>query len=275
MCFAFYVREYKMKVLLGFVLLASTFFGTATAAKRIEDLKKKGTLVVGSEAGFLPFEMRSPAGKWIGFDVDIMEAFGKSLGVKVEFADTKFDGIIPALMAKKFDVIASGMTITPERAKVVLFSKPYYKAGLTALVAVGNTKLVSFESLNNPTTTLALKVGTTGDIYSSKNLTKAQVKKFDSESDAAMAVLLGKVDSFVYDKPFLELFAGRHKTKLKTLPGLLSEEEFGYGLRRSDTELANALNTFLDESRKNGFYDSLIRKHFVDMPWAKEFPDFK
>ncbi|MCX6130378.1 MAG: transporter substrate-binding domain-containing protein [Proteobacteria bacterium] len=107
------------------------------AAQSLDAIKTRGTLRVGVEPGFLPFEMRTPKNEWVGFDVEMVKAFSAKLGVKAEFISTKWDGIIPGLMAGKYDLIASGMTITEERAQSVLFSQPYYEAGLKILIKKG------------------------------------------------------------------------------------------------------------------------------------------
>ncbi|RYZ78112.1 MAG: amino acid ABC transporter substrate-binding protein, partial [Proteobacteria bacterium] len=100
----------------------------------LDKIRGNGVLKVGIEPGFLPFEMRTPQGEWVGFDIEMMQAFAKSIGVKPEFVSTKWEGIIPGLMAGKYDMIVSGMTINPERSKIVLFSEPYYEAGLKILL---------------------------------------------------------------------------------------------------------------------------------------------
>ena len=99
----------------------------AAQADTLDEVKKRGTLVVGMEAAYVPYEFFKD-GKIIGYDPDIIEHFVGKLGVKAQLVDTAWNGIIPALYAKKFDVIISAMTITKERAEKVLFSMPYADA---------------------------------------------------------------------------------------------------------------------------------------------------
>jgi polar amino acid transport system substrate-binding protein len=171
-------------------------------------------------------------------------------------------------MAGKFDLIVSGMTITDERKKAVLFSDPYYDAGL--LVLISKTKAPSLKTaadLNKPDVRLAVKQGTTGDIYAQKSLPKATLVRLESESDAANSVRLGKADAFVYDKPFLALYQSVNGDKTQLLDGLLSKEQFGVAARPSDGTLVAAFNSWLAQWRKQGSYDAAITKHFVTMPW--------
>ena len=90
----------------------------AARADVMDELKKRGTLVVGMEAAYVPYEFFKD-GKIIGYDPDIIDHFIPKLGVKVQLVDTAWNGIIPALYAKKFDIIVSAMTITKERAEKV------------------------------------------------------------------------------------------------------------------------------------------------------------
>lgn len=258
--------------------LCATLPSGAALAKTdtLAEIKNRKELLVGVEPGFIPFEMKKPNGEWIGFDIEMMTAFAQELGVKAKFIDTKWDGIIPALSAKKFDVIVSGMTITEERAKVVSFSEPYYRAGLKILVAKKSAdKIKKAEDLNSPQFTVAVKLGTTGDFHVAKAFKNAQIRKLDSESDCANSVALGKVDAFVYDKPYIDLFAKRNEGKVVPLADTITQEDLGLAVRKNDKVLLDAFNAFLKKWKESGAYDKAIKSNFVDMPWLKDFPELK
>ncbi len=245
-------------------------------ADTLADVKTRKELRVGLDPGFIPFEMKTPKGEMIGFDIDMISAFAASLGAKATYVDTRWEGIIPALMAKKFDLIVSGMTITEERKRTVLFSDPYYTAGLLALVSNKKKDVIkTVADLNRAGLNIAVKVGTTADQYAAKNFPKATLRKLDSESDCANAVALGKVDVFIYDKPYLELFASRHSGKVFLLKENLTVEDFGVAARKSETALIASFNAFLKAWKSSGAYDRSIKTHFVDMPWAASLPLFK
>ena len=86
------------------------------------------------DAGYQPFEMTNKQGQYIGFDVDLAKMVAKEMGVKVEFVNTAWDGIIPALLTDKFDVIMGGMTVTPQRNLRVNFADPYIVVGQTIVL---------------------------------------------------------------------------------------------------------------------------------------------
>ena len=97
-------------------------------------VKKSGELVIGLDDAFPPMGFRREDGSLVGFDIDLAEALGKRLGVKIVWQPTAWDGVIHSLNAKKFDCIWNGMTITAERAQKVSFTRPYVMDGQVAIV---------------------------------------------------------------------------------------------------------------------------------------------
>lgn len=268
------LRFNKMAALIAGTIFSMSVASAGFAASTFETIKKRGEIRVGIEPGFLPFEMQTKTGKWVGFDVDMMNAFAKSIGVKAKFIATQWDGIIPGLLAKKYDVIVSGMTITKERAKTVSFSNPYYAAGLKVMVNSESAKKIkAAKDLDSAKVKIATKLGTTGDIYVGKKIKKAKIRKFDREADAAQSVLFKQTDAFIYDKPFLELFVSGKGKGLTLLPGLLSEENFGLATRKKDKALLATFNGFLAKWRTSGGYKKAYDAAFVDMTWQKKFPE--
>lgn len=240
----------------------------------VERIKAAGVLRVGIEPGFLPFEMRTPQGEWVGFDIDMMQAYAKSLKVKAAFVSTKWEGIIPGLVAGKYDLIVSGMTIKPDRAKVVLFSDPYFEAGLKILLAQKNLATVkSFQDLDQKGRIIVLKLGTTGDYYATEHFKNAELRRLDSEADAAQSVALGRADAFVYDKPFVDIFAVTRGGKVGTLNDVVSKESLAVAANKKSQALIDHFNAFLAGWRRSGDYDKAYKANFVDLAWKNKFPE--
>ena len=130
---------------------SAVLLGLATAQKAhadtLDEVKKRGTLIVGTEAAYVPYEFFKD-GKIIGYDPDIIDHIVGKLGVKAQIVDTAWNGIIPALYAKKFDVIISAMTITKERADKVLFSMPYADASNVILLRANEDRIKSATDLS-------------------------------------------------------------------------------------------------------------------------------
>ena len=115
----------KMKLLIACLLAFCVVLPGVAVADTLDDIQDRGILRVGMEPGYMPFEMTNQKGDIIGFDVDMAKRIAKAMGVKLELVSTAWDGIIPGLLTKKYDMIMSGMTLTQERNLKVNFATPY------------------------------------------------------------------------------------------------------------------------------------------------------
>ena len=133
----------------------------AVADDLIADIQKRGTLKVGMST-FVPWAMRDKQGDLIGFEIDVATKVAEDMGVEVEFVPTAWSGIIPSLLAKKFDVIIGGMSITPQRNLTVNFTTPYAHSGQ---MMAANKKLAAnfttMEDYNQSSVTIACRRGAT------------------------------------------------------------------------------------------------------------------
>jgi polar amino acid transport system substrate-binding protein len=233
---------------------------------------KRGELRVGLDAGYMPFEMTTKQGEIVGFDVDLAKEMAKAMNVKLTIVNTDFDGIIPALMADKFDIIISGITITQERNLKINFADPYIVVGQTVLLAkkhAGSVK--SYKDLNDPKYVVASRIGTTGEQAVKRLMPKAQYKSFEKESDGAMEVINGNADAFVYDLPFCAVFmAQQGADKLVFLDEPFTYEPLGFGIKPGDPDFLNWLNNFLRQIKADGRYDRIYTKWIKGTEWLKE-----
>lgn len=145
------MKKYLASLVLGVCALLGV--ASVQAAGAVEDAVKRGTLRVGMDPTYMPFEMTNKRGQIIGFEVDLLKAMAKSMGVKLELVSTSYDGIIPALLTGKFDMIGSGMTLTQERNLRLNFSEPFIVVGQTLLVRKElEGKIKSYKDLNDRST---------------------------------------------------------------------------------------------------------------------------
>lgn len=217
------------------------------------------TLKVATDPAFAPFESKGPDGQLVGFDIELMKAAGKSAGLTVEFQSLPFDGIIPALQANTVNAAISAMTITPERAKTVDFSNPYFKAGLAIAVRQSDTKLTSLESLENKK--IAAQIGTTG-ATKAKSIPGAQVRTFDSAPLALQELANGNVDAVINDAPVTLSAIKTGKIKgLKVVGKLLTEESYGIAFPKNSPH-RDAINKALAQMNKDGTYAAIHKKWF-------------
>ena len=252
----------KKLFFVGLVIALVVMMGlTSLAAK-----KDSNVIVVGCDAAFPPFEyLDEETGELTGFDLDLMRAIGAELGMKVEIKNVSWDGIIPGLLTGNYDVIASGMTITEERKQVVNFSDPYINAGLVIITRANDNSIKGPEDLAGKR--VAVQINATGDLAATamkeeKGIKIAEIKRFTHATDPFLELKNGNVEAVVMDLPV----AG---AQMKANPGIykivgepFTSEEYGFALRKSDTELLAKINQALATLKANGTYDQIYQKYF-------------
>lgn len=234
--------------------------------KSLTRIEEHGVLKVCSDAGFLPFEMKTAEGIWTGFDIDLMSDFAKDLSVKLEMVQTNFDGIIPALLSGKCHLIAAGMTVTAERSKVVAFSDPIFENGLSFVLKdseANRAKLKSYEDLDSEDVKIGVKTGYTSDIFLTNNFKHAQVQRFERDSDLLTAVLQGRSTAFFTDTTYVAIMMKNNPNKIYILPSNAKAEKFSVAGRKKDKLLMNKFNQFVKKYHANGDYQRLKEKYFL------------
>ena len=241
-----------------------------SASSVLDEIKARGELRVGLEAGYMPFEMRDKRGGIIGFDVDLAKLMARKLGVRLTLVNTQWDGIIPALLTAKFDVLMSGMTITEERAKQVDFADSYIIIGQSIIMQTQLAATVhSYEDLNKPEYTIVTKLGTTGDTAAAEYLPRSHIMKFETEAEALLQVRSGRASAFVYDLPYNAVYMARNPGTLTHLSKPFTREELGWAIRKNDPRWREWLNEFLAGTRQDKAYDALYGKWFERTAWLK------
>ncbi|MGD9235652.1 MAG: transporter substrate-binding domain-containing protein [Desulfobacterales bacterium] len=258
----------------GFIFSTSVLGADIELAKKstIEKILKRGELRVGFESGYVPFEMTDKKGNFIGFDMDYARRMAKEMGVKFVPVNTEWDGIIPALMTDKFDIIMGGMTITQERNLKINFAEPYIVVGQTILLNKKHEGTIkSYKDLNDPKYILTSRLGTTGEQAIKRYMPKATYKSFQSEAEAGLEVINGKADALVYDLPFCGfLYGSQGKGKTVFLDEPFTYEPLAWAVNKGDPDFLNWLNNFLRQTKGDGFYDRLYQKWIVGSDWKKE-----
>lgn len=237
----------------------------------LNKILKNKVLRVGLEAGYMPFELKSKSGDIVGFDVEIAKMMAEDMGVKLELVNTAWDGIIPALLTDKFDIIMSGMTITPQRNLQVNFCDPYIVVGQTIFIRKDlEGKVKSYKDLDDPKYNIATKLGVTADYASKKYMGKANIKLYETEQEGAMEVLNGKADAFVYDLPYNAIFYAQNKEKLTFLDQPFTYEPLAWAVRKGDPDFVNFLNNYLAQIKGDGRYQAAYDKWFGTTDWLAD-----
>ena len=256
----------------GIIFSSSVFGADIELAKKstLETILKRGELLVGLEAGYQPFEMQDEKGNIVGFDVDMAYEMGKAIfgeggEKKVKLVNTAWEGIIPALMTGKFDIIMSGMTILQSRNLKVNFCEPYYYIGQCLLINKKNAdKYKSYKDLNKKGVIITSKLGVTGAFTAEKLMPNAELRLFKTEAEGALQVANGIADAFIYDEPQVRVFAAKYKDTTTGLFDPITYEPLAWAINKGDPDFMNWLNNFLRQVRGDGRWDQLKQKWFVD-----------
>ncbi len=246
--------------------------GAAMAADTLSEIQKRGKLRVGMEPGYMPFELTNQKGEIIGFDVDMAKAMAAAMKVELELVSTAWDGIIPALLTDKFDVIMSGMTLTQERNLKVNFADPYILIGQSVLLKKDLAATVkSYKDLNNAKFTVASKLGTTGEQATKKMIPNAKYISYETEQEGVIELVNGKIDAFIYDLPFNAIAVNQKgQGKIVHLSEPFTKEPLAWAIRKGDPDFLNWLNNFMQQLKYDGVYDKINQKWFQDDAWLKE-----
>ena len=248
-----------------------TLSAWGNAGDVLSGISKSGELRACFDAGYMPFEMKSKNNTYIGFDIDMGKLMAKQMGVKYVPVNTAWDGIIPALLTGKCDIITAGMTITSERNMRVNFADPYIVIGQSILLNPKlKGKITNYKDLNDPKYTIASKLGTTGEQATKKFIGKAKYNAFETETDAAIEVMNGKADAMIYDMPFISIYAAQNADKTTAILEPFTYEPLGWGIKQGDADLLNFLNNFLRQAKGDGTYDRIYNKWFESDAWLKQ-----
>ena len=261
-----------VKHIIAFLVVLCMTLPTFSFADTLDDILERGTLRVGMEPGYMPFEMTNKRGEIIGFDVDMAKRMAKAMGVELELVSTAWDGIIPALITKKFDIIMSGMTLTQERNLKISFADPYIVIGQSILIRKDLAgDVTSNKDLNDKNNKVASKLGTTGEQATKRLIPNCTYISFETEQEGVMDLLNGKVDAFVYDLPFNAIaFAEKGQGKLVLLDEPFTYEPLAWAVNKGNADFLNWLNNFLVQAKNDGTYDRIYKKWFLSDEWLKD-----
>ena len=219
---------------------------------------KAGVLTVGSDTTYPPMEYKE-GDKIVGFDFDLAQAIADKIGFKLDYQTSAWDGIFPALIAHKYDMVISAVTITEDRKKEMNFSTPYYKVDQTALVKA-DSGIDSIAKLNGKTA--GVQIGTTGEIEA-KKIAGIKVNTYDDNMLAIEDLKAGRVDAVICDSIVGDVYAKDNKD-VKVGFVITTNESYGIAFAKDTPELLAAVNTALKGLTDDGTFAKISKKWFGD-----------
>ncbi|WP_158542658.1 basic amino acid ABC transporter substrate-binding protein [Phytoactinopolyspora halophila] len=221
------------------------------------ELMEEGTLRVGSDIDFPPFEMVEDD-EIVGFDVDLMEEIADRLGVEVEWVDTPFDTIFTQLAAGDFDAIISGITITEDRQQTVDFSDPYFES-IQSVVVRTDSDISGVADLADAD--VGVQAGTTGEAYAQENFTDSTVRDFPTYPAAFTALETEGVDAVFADLPAAESQV-EGSDVLEIAEEVDTGERYGIAVQPDDEAMRSAINEQLEAIIADGTYEEIYAEWF-------------
>jgi len=251
-------RVAQLSIVLLLILAVVAASGCTSSKGR--KLVKEGYLTIGTEAEFAPFEVRLGDGSFYGFDIALGEAIAKELGLKVDYIDTDFAGIILSLNSGKFDIAMSAMTITEERKKSINFSDPYFDTGLS-LAVPANSPVQKLDDLDGKI--IGVQLGTTGDLYASSLKNVREIKRYPHAPDAFLDMKNGKVDAVINDDVVSKPIVAKDANSFKIISGLLTIEQYGIAVPKDNEALLQKINAALKKIKEDGTYDNIYDQYII------------
>ena len=255
----------KLLAALTMSLLAATSLTAVTAAQA----KDYSTIRFGVDASYPPFESKGSDGKLVGFDIDLGNEICSRLKAKCVWVENDFDGMIPALKAKKFDGVLSSMSMTPQRAEQIAFSSKLFNTPTRLVAKKGSNILPTAESLKGKN--VGVEQGTIQETYAKtywapKGVT---VTPYQNQDQVYADLTSGRLDAALQDAVQAEIgflktprgagfdFAGKNIDDPKTLGN-----GAGIGLRKEDTDLKAKIDKAIADIIKDGTYKKIEKKYF-------------
>jgi ABC-type amino acid transport substrate-binding protein len=235
-------------------------------------LNKEGTLTVGMSLQFKPQAYLNAKGKPAGYDVVLLRALARQWGVKLDIRNLDFNGLIPGLVSKRFDMVAVGLSNTPERRKSISFSRPYVPYAQVLAAAKSDTTPATIGAWNSSDKTITSLQGSTAEQLVQKTFPNANSRSFPDQNAAFLEVATGRANGTVAENYLIAQFNKSNGNKLKQVafPKPLHVEYGSYGVQKGNVKLAAGLSAFICKLQKNGqlakIYKSTIGAALPPMP---------
>ncbi|MGR5068947.1 transporter substrate-binding domain-containing protein [Vibrio alfacsensis] len=257
--------------LLGLAIALPSLAQEEATTPNVDQIKERGTLRVGMST-FVPWAMRNKQGELIGFEIDVAKRLAADSGLKVEFVPTAWDGIIPALLSKKFDVIIGGMSITPERSKSVLFTQPYSHSGVQVAANKELTEGFSeFSDFNSRRVKIAARRGASTVQVARETFPKAKILQFDDDAQAFQEVLNGNAHAVIASSPKPEHEAVKHADKLFIpFTERLSKGNEAFAVRLGEEDKKAFFNQWIEDRTQDGWLDERYEYWFSTLDWQDQ-----
>ena len=252
-----------MKKLIAIVLTTVLVLSCLTACssgKTLADIEKAGKLTVATSPDFPPFEYLDENSAVVGIEIDILTLVCEELGVELDIQQMDFDSVLPGVQTGKYDLGASGISVTPEREENTLFTVPYCLAA-QAIVVLKDSAITCKADLDGKT--VAVQTGTTAEEFCMG--AGYTVNAYTANTDAQQALLTGKVDAWVIDDltaaDMVKLYNAENGETLVVLSEAMTSEPYAFAFQKGSEDLAEPINEILKKLLDDGTIADIFAKY--------------
>lgn len=240
------------KMLLPLAIAMMAFTGSAVAADKVR---------IGTEGAYAPWNFMDDAGKLAGYEIDLGMDLCKRAELECEFVTNEWDSIIPNMIAGNYDMIMAGMSVTDERKETIAFSDEYFPADPSRYAAMDGD---AFDFDNMEGKKIGVQGGTIQAAYAEETFKeKNTIKSYEKPDQSVADLAAGNIDLLLADGSFLEpVVSGSGGSIVFVGPNVQIGGGVAIGLRKTDTELAEKMNAALEEAKKDGTVDKMIKDFF-------------
>ncbi len=248
-----------LKTIAAAAALQTLILAPAVAGENLDQIKAAGVIKIGTEGTYAPFTFHNADNKLVGFDVEIGQAVADKLGVKAEFVEGKWDGLIAGLDANRYDAVINQVGITEARKQKYDFSDPYIVSKAVLIVKDGNEEIKSFDDLKGKTSAQSLS-SNFGKIAEAAG---AELVGTDGFDQSIQLVLTGRADATINDSlSFLDFKKQKPDAPVKIAAEKEEADASGIIVRKGDPELVAAINKALADIKADGTYQKIADTYF-------------
>lgn len=250
----------KLIALILTTLLVLSCLTACSSGKTLADIEKAGKLTVATSPDFPPFEYLDENSAVVGIEIDILTLVCEELGVELDIQQMDFDSVLPGVQTGKYDLGASGISVTPEREENTLFTVPYCMAA-QAIVVLKDSAITCKADLDGKI--VAVQTGTTAEEFCMG--AGYDVNAYTANTDAQQALLSGKVDAWVIDDltaaDMVKLYNAENGETLVVLSEAMTSEPYAFAFMKGSEDLAEPINEVLKKLLDDGTIADIFAKY--------------
>jgi polar amino acid transport system substrate-binding protein len=221
---------------------------------------------VGANIGNVPWEFQDAQGKFVGFEIDLVNEVAKRTGNTVKIENIPFNGLFPAVLSGRIQIAISSITITPKRLETLAFAQPYYDSD-QSLSVLKTSPINKLEDLSGKT--VGVDTASTGDIWATENTGKykiAKISRYEGLAPAMLDLAAGRIDGYISDIPAVEYYI-KDKPQYRVAGRIPTGERYSFMFAKTFAD-ATKVNDALTALKKEGFIAKTHQKWFGSMPPA-------